>query len=279
MVDNCCSSLIQNNEFFINLLADLGILVDKITGHLYYMKSFKPLKLCVEVIFVRHGETYGNCGQVTADGTIDREMVNADIINQEHRVFQGSADTEINQLTKRGEEQALSLAQKLNEICIDNWKPDVILASPSTRAIKTALPFIQLWDYSVLPLIYKGVREISFGTWENKRLCDFHRSHSCYLFSQHQHALIKAESIAQYPNAENFAELIFRAYSVLHELNTTFTKKRVIIFSHTLFGAACLIVLGKGQYYEGHEYLAFDGRRKDGSYYTMPNAEPVKFWD
>jgi hypothetical protein len=42
-----------------------------------------------------------------------------------------------------------------------------------------------------------------------------------------------------------------------------------------MFGAACLMLLGRGQKIENGNYLAFDGKKKDGSYYTLPHATPV----
>ena len=65
-----------------------------------------------------------------------------------------------------------------------------------------------------------------------------------------------------------------RAYNILTGLNDLYSGKRVLMFSHSMFGAACCILLGKGQNFENSPYLAFDGKKKDGTYYTMPHTTP-----
>lgn len=47
------------------------------------------------------------------------------------------------------------------------------------------------------------------------------------------------------------------------------------MFSHSMFGAACQILLGQGKINFPEKYLAFDGKSAAGFSYTMPNAEPV----
>ena len=39
-----------------------------------------------------------------------------------------------------------------------------------------------------------------------------------------------------------------------------------------MFGAACSILLGKVQLFENRSYIAFDGKRTDGTYYKMPHV-------
>ena len=46
------------------ILKKLGILLDLKTGHLFYDLNFNPLSLNIELMFVRHCETYGNCWQL-----------------------------------------------------------------------------------------------------------------------------------------------------------------------------------------------------------------------
>ena len=74
---------------------------------MYYDHEFKPIKLSIELIIIRHGETYGNCGQSTIEGEIDYELVNLGIKNREKRIYQGDVNKEINQLTQLGKQQAL----------------------------------------------------------------------------------------------------------------------------------------------------------------------------
>jgi hypothetical protein len=49
---------------------------------------------------------------------------------------------------------------------------------------------------------------------------------------------------------------------------------KLMVIADSLLQRACCIVLGRGQKIESGEYLAFDGKRSDGNYYTMPHAEP-----
>ena len=89
-----------------NELLSLGLYVDPDTGHLFYTNEFKPLNLNFELIFIRHGETFGNCGQCLPTGEIDRDMVEKGIKNRDKRIYQGNVDGEINQLTEYGKLQA-----------------------------------------------------------------------------------------------------------------------------------------------------------------------------
>src|ERR1700722_8308883 len=122
----------------------LGIRLDTNTGQLFYHDHFQPIQLNFELVFVRHSETYGNCGQSSKAGKIDLELVNNKLKDKDKRIYQGNVDTEINQLTEYGRQQAQELAVKLKTKLIKNgWIPDVVLISPLSRAIQTAMPFMQ----------------------------------------------------------------------------------------------------------------------------------------
>ena len=54
-----------------------------------------------------------------------------------------------------------------------------------------------------------------------------------------------------------------------------YAGKKIILFSHSMFGAACCILYGKARQVENERYLAFDGKSKNGEHYIMPNATPV----
>lgn len=118
---------------------------------------------------------------------------------------------------------------------------------------------------------------MSFGAWDNRRLADMNAENTCHLFYRNQNALIKQNGIngnGVEQCAENFCELLLRAFRVLNDLNHDYANKKIIIFSHSMFGAACCILFGKGQKIENGEYLAFDGKRSNGEHYTMPYATP-----
>lgn len=253
-----------------NRLSKLGINLDISTGHLFYHQNFKPFDINYDLVFVRHGETYGNCGQSNSEKKIDKQLVKLNIKDKEKRIFQGNVDTEINQLTKMGKQQALAVAETLNNDFLEKgWIPDHIFISPLSRALHTALPFVKMNRLKKRCLLHSGIREMSFGNWENQRVCDIPADDSCHLFYQQQHALIKSRA-----DAENFCEVLLRAHEILFELNKYYCGKKILMFSHSMFGAACYILLGKGQTIENNNYLAFDGKRQNNREYTLPHAKP-----
>lgn len=260
------------------MLLSFGIELNPENGHLTYASDFKPIILNYELIFVRHGETFGNCGQVNASGSIDFHMVNERIKNHGNRIFQGNVDSEINQLTEHGVQQAKEVVSILKRDFLDNaWEPDIILSSPLSRAINTAMPLVQSYHYENRFIIHDELTELSFGSWDNRRVCDLPQHDICHLFYKNQHSLVKNSGIngdGIHQDSESFCDVIIRAANVLSEMNQKYKGKKIIIFSHSMFGAACCILLGKGQTVENGNYLAFDGKRSDGTYYTMPNASP-----
>lgn len=267
----------HNLEELQLMLHHLGIRVCKEKGHLYYADHFNPINVKYDLVFVRHGETFGNCGQTTSTGSIDYELVELDQRDTDKRIYQGDVDADINQLTEQGKKQALMAADKLKVDFLDQgWEPDIILVSPLTRAKDTAIPFVSQNKFEDRCLIHEGIKEMSFGSWDNRRVCDMPEEDPCHLFYRQQHALIKHSGLRgnEFPGTENFCEVLLRAYKVLMDLNTKYEKKKILMFSHSMFGAACCILLGKGQKIENDSYLAFDGKRSDNTYYTIPNATP-----
>lgn len=260
-------------------LNDLGILVDDKTGHIRYHQNFLPVAYNFNLVFIRHGETYGNCGQSDANGQKDMRMIQSHIKNKNHRIFQGNVDSDINQLTKVGKIQALQAALKLeNNMLRGSWKPDIIFYSILTRAKETGKPFVNRNNFQDRYVANTGIREICFGSWENRRICDMPPHDPCHLFYRDQNALVKSSGVdgnGNYQEAENFCELILRAYNVLLEIEKNFAEKNVVLFSHSMFGAACCILLGQGQTIEDGDYLAFDGKRPNGSSYVIPFATPL----
>lgn len=262
----------------IKALQNLGLDVKRETGHLFYGNNFKPLTISPHIIFVRHGETYGNCGQCTTNGEIDQVALQQNIKQLEKRVFQGNVDAAINQLTEIGHKQAQQACQLLCKEVEKGFVPDFILHSPLTRAKETALPFINKFNYHDLFLEHPLITEMNFGAWENRRICDFANDHPCHQFYKNQHALIKENSDDLFPKtstAECFAEVILRAYHVLLELDTLYKSHNIIIFSHSMFGAACMILFGKGMQFENSSHLAFDGKDNNGKSYILPHAQPI----
>lgn len=260
-------------------LNKLGIKLDRASGHISYSKVFIPPRLNFNLMLIRHGETYGNCGQCDAHAKIDQYLVKSGKKNKEHRIFQGNVDSEINQLTHLGKTQALNAAIEIeNTLLAEGWLPDIIYHSPLTRAKETGLPYVLRNHFSDRYVVHDGIKEMSFGAWDNRRICDLSSSDPCHLFYLDQNALVKSSGIngdGIYQTAENFCEVIIRAYEVLLQIEKDHAGKNVMFFSHSMFGAACCIVLGHGQKIESGNYLAFDGKRKDGTSYILPFATPL----
>lgn len=272
----------NNHKLSFNLqarLQSLGLNLDSATGHISYTTKFTPLQLTASIVLIRHGETYGNCGQVNEKDQLDQDAIAKGIKDKEKRVFQGNVDEAINQLNQRGKEQALDVALKLEDQFLGcGWIPDVIFHSPLTRAKDTGLPFVERNHFQDRYLPYSDIREISFGAWENKRVCDFPPDHIAHSYYKFQNALAVESGLdarGQYHQGQNFAELILAAYNVLNNIERNYPGKNIILFSHSLFGSACSILMGKGRKIENGDYLAFDGHTANGEAYCLPHATPL----
>lgn len=255
-------------------LKNIGIRVDAHSGNIFYTSSFQPLQIDFELVFVRHGETFGNAGLITSEGFIDDKVKK----NHENRIFQGNIDGPINQLTLLGEQQAINAAVKLeNELLAQGWIPDIILHSPLQRAKATGLPFVKRNGFEEKYFELASITEMSFGSLENRRVCDIPAENQAHSFYKKQNALVKCpgEDVhGLWRDAENFCQVLLRARHTLQALNEQFKDKKIVMFSHSMFGAACCIIMGQGNLIEHGDYLAFDGARSDGTSYTMPNATP-----
>ena len=76
--------------------------------------------------------------------------------------------------------------------------------------------------------------------------------------------------------AESFVEVLTRMNGVLARLNERMAgaaeggkRPLVVMYGHSMCGAALAILTGNGKQVEGESYLGFDGK------YIMPNATPV----
>jgi broad specificity phosphatase PhoE len=134
------------------------------------------------------------------------------------------------------------------------------------------------YKFAARCILDERIKEMSFGAWDNRRVCDIKSDDACHLFYRNQHALVKqsgrnGNNLPQ--PSENFCEVLLRAHEVLMDLNKSHAGKKIVMFSHSMFGAACCILLGKGQTFENGNYLAFDGKRSDGTSYTINHATPI----
>lgn len=259
-------------------LKNLGINLQAGSGKIFYLSGFRSLNISIQLVLIRHGETYGNCGQCNAFGEIDENLVKLNVKNKEKRIFQGNVDSAINQLTPLGRQQGELAALELEERLLKkNWQPDLIFYSPLSRARETGIPFVERNHLHDRYLVHPGITEMSFGAWDNRRVCDLPKKHPAHLLYQAQHALVKESGLnvhGTFQEAECFCDVLIRAYHVIISLDKKYPNQKIILFSHSLFGAALSVLFGLCQPFEGSSHLAFDGKRRDGSYYTLEHAKP-----
>jgi len=96
-----------------------------------------------ELILVRHGETVHNVNRIT----------------------QGWSDSE---LSERGREQVLRLAQRLKEM-----QPTGLYSSPLGRAMSTARAIADATGLEIVQL--DDLREMNYGRWEGRAFLDIRR--------------------------------------------------------------------------------------------------------
>ena len=149
----------------------------------------------MELHLIRHGQTNWN----------------------EERRAQGQSDS---RLTKKGEEQALSLAKKINHM-----KFDKIFCSSSLRTRQTAE---LLFPNNTLNIEYlDSLREIFLGPWEGRLYQDIEVTDS----KSHKH-FWEEPHLFDVEGAESFYQLQKRAVATVHAIAEKFTSKRVVIVSH-----------------------------------------------
>eukprot|EP00968_Pinguiococcus_pyrenoidosus_P013224 scaffold1197_cov228-Pinguiococcus_pyrenoidosus.AAC.10 len=239
--------------------ASLGLKVDLATGHISYADDFpeKKLKLNFDLMYCRHGKTTGNT---------------------EPRVYQGFVDEPKNALNDVGKGQAQAAADKLDALGLS---PDLVILSPLSRASDTGRAFLDRHpELSDKIESWFDSAEMKFGGWDNVRVCDLDESSIGHLFYLNQNTVVK--SFEPYVNpetgekvdGENFVECLVRMREVLEKINARFdadAEKRplVLMYGHSMAGAALSINVGIGKTVDGSSHLGFDGK------YIMPNATPV----
>ena len=121
-----------------------------------------------------------------------------------------------------------------------------------------------------------------FGAWDNVMVKDLQDENICHLFYLAQNAVVKPDAPYVRPSdgkafgAENFVEMAERMKGVLDKLNIRMAplakdgkQPLVIMYGHSMAGAALQILTGNGKVVDGQSYLGFDGK------YILPNAQPV----
>lgn len=251
----------EQKEELKQKLAKLGLRLCFDSCHVYYDPAFKPIALDYDLCYVRHGKTEGNT---------------------EPRIFQGYCDYWENQLNDTGKAQAVEAAAKMESMAGDGFKPDVIFCSPLGRAIETGRAYFK--SHPEIPVkVVEGAGEQQFGSWDNVQLRYMAPLDICHLFYLDQNVLVKApkphvNSEGREFAAENFVDLILRTAEFLPSLNkdekvAAMTKEgkraKVVIYGHSMAGAAISILLGHGKFIDDKKALGFDGAC------IMKNATPT----
>lgn len=244
---------------FVDGAAALGIAVDLESGHISYAKDFeaKRLRLNFNLLYCRHGKTTGNT---------------------EPRVYQGFVDEPENALNEVGLGQAEAAADKLDALGVS---PDLIVLSPLSRAADTGEAWIRRHE-ELRPKVeaWPESAEMHFGAWDNVKVKDLEDENICHLFYLQQNAVVKSFEDYTLPSTgekipgENFVETILRMHGVLQKLQDRFPagaadRPLVIMYGHSMAGAAISVLCGKGKNVDGEAFLGFDGK------YIMPNATPT----
>jgi len=244
--------------------SSLGLTLDAASGSIAYAPDFesKRVPLCFDFVYCRHGKTTGNT---------------------EPRVYQGYVDEPSNALNEIGLAQAQDAADKLDNLALD---PDLIVLSPLSRAAETGLAFVRRHPQLQERVEYwEEAAEMRFGEWDNVMVKDLADDNICHLFYLKQNAVVKPAKPyvrpsdgAEFP-AENFVEMAMRMRGVLERLNGAMrpladdparsAPPLVVMYGHSMAGAALSILTGNGKTVVGESYLGFDGE------YIMPNATPV----
>jgi len=242
--------------------ASLGLKLDTASGTIAYAADFesKRLPLCFDFVYCRHGKTMGNT---------------------EPRVYQGFVDEPSNALNEIGLAQAEDAADKLDKLALD---PDLIVLSPLSRAAETGLAFVRRHPHLEERVQYwEDAAEMRFGVWDNMMVKDLADDNICHLFYLKQNAIVKPTEPYVRPSdgvvfeAENFVEMSTRMHGVLSRLNDEMRplaeargmRPLVVMYGHSMAGAALSILTGNGKTVDGETFLGFDGK------YIMPNATPV----
>jgi len=240
--------------------ATLGLELDLAGGQVAYAPDFeaKRPKLAFDFIYCRHGKTTGNT---------------------EPRVYQGYVDEPENALNEIGVGQAEDAADKLDALGVD---PDLIILSPLSRAAETGRAFVRRHaELTERTEEWNDTAEMRFGAWDNVMVKDLDPQNICHLFYLAQNAVVKPDAPYVAPDgtsydAENFVEVLTRMQAVLRKVEArvaTFPPAErpplVVMYGHSMAGAALSILTGNGKQVDGESYLGFDGK------YIMPNATPV----
>ncbi|GEM_PF-3589656 len=205
---------------------DGKILVHERTGRIKFAGDEPAVRLNLDLIAVRHGQTAGNIAHI----------------------FQGATDLPMNQLNETGKKQADEAALKLLlqlALLMRSGRKVVVLTSELGRAQETAAAFVwRVRDRMGLDLPVqheKLLNEISFGDFSNKTEKDLSPEER-QLAARYR---VDLNARVKFPSGESFMDLLIRVKPFLEKLKK-FEKENtiVVIFGHGTWLGAARVLLG-----------------------------------
>ena len=170
------------------------------------MRQRWPSRLWV----VRHGESAGNVARDLAHAAgaamIDIDMRDMDV-----------------PLSELGEQQARALSRWFAAMPADE-RPDVVLASPYLRAVRTA----ELVSLGTKVLIDERLREREFGILDRLTTAGIRERFP----AQAEHRAILGKFYHRPPGGESWCDVILRLRSALDTISLHHADKRVLIVGH-----------------------------------------------
>lgn len=143
-----------------------------------------------ELILVRHGETVHNVNRIT----------------------QGWSDSE---LSERGREQVLRLAERLAEM-----RPAALYSSPLGRAMSTARAIAEATGLEIVQL--DDLREMNYGRWEGRAFLDIRRE------DEELYRRWIADENCPCPEGESHADVRRRMLRAFERVNS----ERAVVVAH-----------------------------------------------
>ncbi|MFZ5965601.1 MAG: alpha-ribazole phosphatase [Bacillota bacterium] len=164
----------------------------------------------LELIFVRHGETYANC----------------------NKQYSGWRDT---CLTENGISQAKVVAEKLKNIPFDS-----IVTSDMNRTRVTAEWINQYHQLEIR--VNSSFREMNFGIWEGLQYCEIKDKYPMELAAWEKD-YIKYVT----PEGESLEQMYSRVKNAVEDIIERYEHGRILIVSHAgCIRAALAHLIGKG---------------------------------
>jgi broad specificity phosphatase PhoE len=168
----------------------------------------------VELLLIRHGESEGNVAATEA------RLAGAEVIEVRAR------DADVN-LSDIGQEQARALGTALARIPEEN-RPDAVVSSPYARARQTAEIAVRMAGWPAKVLSDERLRDRELGILDRLTRLGVESRFP----EEAERRLWLGKLYYRPPGGESWADVALRLRSVLGELNTLNSGKRVMLVCH-----------------------------------------------